>query len=147
MVRSKPKALSKNRYASSAKVRLEKKESVNKQRNALKCELENEDEVLRVFKEKASEGPAYSCCCCDRLLFENQVQKCEQEMYSKNIQAANAAEICLQEKYSHSCSTSCPKNCSKSKMWICYTCHRKILKGDIPAESAFNKMCLDDIPM
>ena len=31
-------------------------------------------------------------------------------------------------------------------MWICYTCHRKILRGDIPAESAFNQMCLDNIP-
>ncbi|XP_078311297.1 uncharacterized protein LOC144618640 [Crassostrea virginica] len=146
MVRSKTKTSSKNRYASSAKVRLEKKENVNKQRNALKSKLENEDEVVRVFKEKAMEGPAYSCCCCDRLLFENQVQKCEQEMYSKNIQAAHVAEMCLQEKYSHSCSTSCPKNCNRSKMWICYTCHRKILRGDIPAESAFNQMCLDDIP-
>ena len=102
---------------------------------------------MRAFKEKASEDPDYSCCCCDRLLFENQVNKCEQEMYSRNIQASNVAEMCFQEKYSHSCSNSCPKNCSRSNLWICYTCHRKIIKGDIPAESAFNKMCLDEIPM
>ena len=147
IIRSNTKASSKIRYASSVKVRLEKKETVIKRRNALKSTLENKDEVVRAFKEKASEGPDYSCCCCDRLLFENQVNKCEQEMYSRNIQASNVAEMCFQEKYSHSCSNSCPKNCSRSNLWICYTCHRKIIKGDIPAESAFNKMCLDEIPM
>ena len=147
VVRTKTKASSKNRYATSARVQSEKKENVNKRRNALKLKLKNEDEVVKVFKEKAKEGPDYSCCCCDRLLFEKQVQKCELEMYSKNMQAANVAEKCIQEKYIHSCSNSCPKICSRSKLWICYTCHRKILRGDVPAESAFNKMCLEDIPV
>ena len=143
---TKSKAISKERYASSSKLRLEKKENVNKRRTAHKSKLKNEHEVVRVFKEKAVQGPDYSCCCCDRLLFNKQVQRCEHEMYANNIEAANVAEMCVQEKYSHSCTNSCPKDCNRSKLWICYTCHRKILRGNIPAESAFNKMGLDDIP-
>ncbi|XP_078315563.1 uncharacterized protein LOC144619975 [Crassostrea virginica] len=145
-LRSKSRTLSKKRYATNSEVRSVKKEKVYKQRIAQKIKLKNEEEVVKMFKEKAVQGPDYSCCCCDRLLFENQVQKCEQTMYASNIQAANVAEMCVQEKYSHTCLNSCPKNCIKSKLWICFTCHRKILRGDVPAESAFNKMGVDDIP-
>jgi len=33
-----------------------------------------------------------------------------------------------------------------SKLWICYTCHRKILAGKLPEESVTNNMHLDEIP-
>lgn len=91
------------------------------------------------------QGNDYSCCCCDRLLFQNQVQRCERKTYAKNEQAANVADMCIQDKYSHQCTNSCPENCIKSKIWICYTCHRKILTGNIPAEAAINGMALEDI--
>ena len=32
-------------------------------------------------------------------------------------------------------------------LWICYTCHRKILKGKVPEESFANNLLLDDIPV
>lgn len=75
------------------------------------------------------QGNDYSCCCCDRLLFQNQVQRCERNTYAKNDQAANVAEMCIQDKYCHQCTNSCPENCIWSKLWICFTCHRKILTG------------------
>ncbi|XP_078320119.1 uncharacterized protein LOC111115941 [Crassostrea virginica] len=142
-LRSKVKADSKRRYESSAD---QKKEKVKKRRANQKHKMENEDEVVKVFREKAKLGIDYSCCCCDRLLFENQVQRCDRKMYAHNDHVAQIADLCIQEKYSHTCIESCAINCCKAKLWICYTCHRKILRGDIPAESASNKMCLDDIP-
>nr|XP_022307930.1 uncharacterized protein LOC111113930 [Crassostrea virginica] len=142
-LRSKVKADSKRRYESSAD---QKKEKVKKRRANQKHKMENEDEVVKVFREKAKLGIDYSCCCCDRLLFENQVQRCDRKMYAHNDHVAQIADLCIQEKYSHTCIESCAINCCKAKLWICYTCHRKILRGDIPAEAASNKMCLDDIP-
>lgn len=67
-------------------------------------------------------------------------------MYASNIYAANVAELCIQEKYPHNWSDSCPKNCINSKLWICFTRDRKIMRGDVPEESAFNKMGSDDKP-
>lgn len=101
---------------------------------------------MRVFREKTKQGIDYTCCCCERLLFQNQVQRCEKQTYDKNDLTANVADVCIQEKYCHQCTESCTQNCIKSKLWICYTCHRKILRKGIPAEAAANKMALEDIP-
>lgn len=35
----------------------------------------------------------------------------------------------------------------KSNLWICYTCHRKILAGNIPPESEINRLTVEDIPV
>ncbi|XP_062594109.1 uncharacterized protein LOC134255598 [Saccostrea cucullata] len=142
----KVKKASKVRYHSSAETKLQKKESVQKQRQALHVMLENIDEVVKSFKDCVRHGPEYVCCCCHRLLFENQVQGCTVEMYERNIKAAQVANLCIDKKYVHSCVSGCSPNCPKSKTWICFTCHRKILCGNVPAEAAFNKMCLEDIP-
>ncbi|XP_062615266.1 uncharacterized protein LOC134277003, partial [Saccostrea cucullata] len=144
--RSKQKAFSKKQYNSSAITKMQKKMKVKSRRIAQRARLENQEEVVRVFKEKAMLGIDYTCCCCDRLFFPNQVQRCERETYAKNEKAANIANLCIQEKYCHQCSESCTENCVKSKLWICFTCHRKIMRGSIPAEAAFNKMALEDIP-
>ncbi|XP_062579086.1 uncharacterized protein LOC134241009 [Saccostrea cucullata] len=144
--RSNIKATSKNLYHSSAIIRTQKKERVKSQRVAQQERMENQEEVVRIFKEKVMLGIDYSCCCCDRLLFQNQVQRCDPETYVKNERAANIAEICIQKRYSHQCTETCPENCIKSKLWICYTCHRKILSGKLPAEAAANKMALEDVP-
>lgn len=80
------------------------------------------------------------------VMFQNQVQKCERNTYTKNEKANAVANLCIQDKHCHKCDQSCPQNCIKSKLWICFTCHRKILSGNIPAEAAANKMALEDIP-
>nr|XP_034326029.1 uncharacterized protein LOC105328139 [Crassostrea gigas] len=144
--RSKRKASSKNQYDSSPAKKARIKERITNQKSVKRAKLENQDEIVKLFKEKAVQGIDYSCCCCDRLLFKNQVQKCEQHNYAKNEHAANVADLCIQDKYCHHCSKACPKNCVKSNLWICFTCHRKILSGNIPAEAAANKMTLEDIP-
>ncbi|XP_062621669.1 uncharacterized protein LOC134283235, partial [Saccostrea cucullata] len=144
--RSEVKESSRHQYDSSAKTRMKKKDMVKSQRNAQRARLENQEEVVKVFKEKVVQGIDYSCCCCDRLLFQNQVQRCERKAYAKTEQTAHVADLCIQDKYYHRCIESCPKDCIKSTLWICYTCHRKILSGNLPAEAAANKMALEDIP-
>ncbi|XP_062597054.1 uncharacterized protein LOC134258504 [Saccostrea cucullata] len=144
--RSEIKSLSRHQYVSNVKTRTKKKEMVKSQRSAQRARLQNQEEVVKVFKEKAVQGIEYSCCCCDRLLFQNQVQRCERKAYAKTEQTAHVADLCIQDKYCHKCIESCPKDCIKSTLWICYTCHRKILSGNLPAEAAANKMALEDIP-
>lgn len=34
----------------------------------------------------------------------------------------------------------------KCKLWICHTCHRKIILGKVPAEAEFNNLYLEPIP-
>ena len=144
--RSKLKAYNKTQYHSSQALREMKKDKVRQTRNANQAILENEDEVVKRFKQNAKQGIDYSCCCCDRLLFQNQVQTCDRKSYLKSMNAANVADLCIQEKYCHECTASCPVNCTKYRLWICFTCHRKILSGKIPAEAGANNMALEDIP-
>ncbi|XP_052713814.1 uncharacterized protein LOC128187408 [Crassostrea angulata] len=144
--RSKAKVYSKEMYASSTSVRLKKKDAVIQQRRAKSQKLENEEEVANLFKCKVKEGIDYICCSCNRLLFQNQVQRCNPNTYEKNTEAALAAEVSIQEKYFHQCSEVCLPNCTKSSLWICFTCHRKILNGKIPAEATVNNLFLEDIP-
>ncbi|XP_062597979.1 uncharacterized protein LOC134259411 [Saccostrea cucullata] len=139
-------AASKARYHSSAETKIKSKKSVQKQRKALHEMLKDIDEVVKSFKDCVRHGPEYVCCCCHRLLFENQVQGCSLDMYENNIKAAHVADLCIDKKYVHSCTSVCAHNCPKSRTWICFTCHRKILTGNVPAEAAFNKLCLEDIP-
>ncbi|XP_061177698.1 uncharacterized protein LOC133186474 [Saccostrea echinata] len=140
------KASSKLKYHFSSDAKKEKKEYVRNQRQALKVKLEDEDEVVELFKENARKGPEFTCCCCHRLLFENQVQGCAPEMYEKSQQAREVAQTCIQNNYVHQCIESCSLNCPKVSLCICFTCHRKILSGKIPAEAAANKMYLEEIP-
>ncbi|XP_062610660.1 uncharacterized protein LOC134272446 [Saccostrea cucullata] len=142
----KVKAVNKVKYHFSAAEKKKKKENVLNQRRALKVKLEDEEEVVKLFKESVRDGPDYICCCCHRLLFEHQVQRCRLDMYEKRHEAYKIALICIQEKCSHDCTLSCPVHCPQSSLWICFTCHRKILSGNIPAEAAVNNMSLEEIP-
>ncbi|XP_062580569.1 uncharacterized protein LOC134242498 [Saccostrea cucullata] len=137
---------SKASYKSSFNVQERKKKKVQQNRVINKNNMKQAEEVVRSFKENASKGPDYACTCCHRLLFKNQVQVCEHQMYEKNEAARTISHICLLDKYLHECSQSCPETCTKSSSWICYTCHRKILSGKPPPEAATNNMTLEDIP-
>ncbi|XP_061185136.1 uncharacterized protein LOC133193183 [Saccostrea echinata] len=145
-VKSNMKERSRTKYQLSEEVRNKKKEEVTQNRKLKKLNLEKEGEVIRSFKRKAMEGPSYACTCCHRLLFSKQVLACEYQMYQKSESAKCISDICLLDKYLHECSESCPESCTKSSLWICYTCHRKIMSGKAPAEAAVNSMILEDIP-
>ena len=98
------------------------------------------------FKDKASQGPVCTCICCQRLLFENQVQVYQDDLYKKKgTIIEHNARASIDSKFMHACTKEC-KDCTRSKLWICKTCHRKLLKGDLPPESAMNSLQLEDIP-
>ncbi|XP_063426085.1 uncharacterized protein LOC134709887 [Mytilus trossulus] len=56
------------------------------------------------------------------------------------------------DKYQHKCTDDCKTNCAfegtcRTSLWICYTCHRKMLKGKIPADSFSNSLLLENVPV
>ncbi|XP_052700234.1 uncharacterized protein LOC128177537 [Crassostrea angulata] len=144
--REKVKIASKASYHLSSEAKRLKKEKVSKKRQERMEKLKGEGEVVNFFRNKIKQGPEYTCCCCHRLLFENQVRGCTHEMYTMNHQARNVADLCIGDKYVHQCGASCTDYCPRSTMWVCFTCHRKIMSGKIPQEAAINKMSLEEIP-
>ena len=91
------------------------------------------------FREKSSQGPVCICTCCTRLLFEKQVQVYKDDIYRrKGKKIANNAWMSITNKVL--------QKCTGSKLWICKTCHTKLLKGDLPSESTMNSLELDEIP-
>ncbi|XP_071953317.1 uncharacterized protein [Antedon mediterranea] len=75
--------------------------------------------------------------------YRNQVMKC--------IKAKYKNKACINEKYLHLCNNECNKPCQfvespRCRLWICFTCHRKMLNGKVPAEANSNNLQLHDIP-
>ncbi|XP_041461886.1 uncharacterized protein LOC121413199 isoform X1 [Lytechinus variegatus] len=116
----------------------------NIKRNVKKeLEMSQFDNVLQEFQKIISHGPEYVCCVCLKLLFENQVMKCNKSKYK--------LQTCISEKYLHVCNSTCQLECQigqsvRSSLWICYTCHRKLQCGKVPAEAHTNNLHLHDIP-
>ena len=102
---------------------------------------------VSAFKSKSSQGPICTCVCCQRLLFENQVQMYQNHLYdNKGTHIAEKARRAVSNRVSHVCSNECKNDCTGQKLWICKTCHRKLQRGDIPPESAMNSLALEEIP-
>ena len=99
--------------------------------------------VITNFRNKLSVGPDCVCAVCLKLLFKNQVLKCNRDRYRHS-------EF-ISEKYIHKCNNECVTgDCSlsgsRSCLWICYTCQRKLIKNIIPAEASQNNLTLIEIP-
>ena len=130
-------------YQNNPMYRHEVKENNLKRSENKKQKMKNFDYVLTSFREIIAHGPEYVCCVCLKLLFEKQVKKCIKAQYQN--------QSCIIEKYVHICSSECKTECQLAKsplrcLWICFTCHRKLVKGEIPAEASVNNLELDDIP-
>ncbi|XP_074521382.1 uncharacterized protein LOC141787083 [Halichoeres trimaculatus] len=120
-------------------------------RQKLKEKSHQLDFVIEQFLEKVKDGPDFVCSVCHRLLFEHQVLHCKKDDYKKNKASALVAQTCLTDDFVHKCTQECAIPCSlldspRGQMWICYTCHYKINKGEFPAESVFNSLGLNPIP-
>ncbi|CAG2223482.1 unnamed protein product [Mytilus edulis] len=121
-------------------------ENVKDKRLLFKVAKSHIDVVVQTFKDAIKKGPEYVCACCLRLLFQNQVLECKCENYDKQL-----IQKCVTEKYVHKCSSECESNCllavsSRNKLWICYTCHRKLHRGLTPPESFCNNLQLETVP-
>ncbi|XP_078794680.1 uncharacterized protein LOC144988284 [Oryzias latipes] len=144
------KALSSRKYHQDPHFRKSVVDGIKYKRQLNKKQLEEFDVVMKQFLDKVKDGPGFVCCVCHRLLFEHQVLHCKKESYS-NAGLGLIADQCITSDYLHICKGNCSKNCewmktSRSKLWICYTCHAKIKKGKVPAESVKNNLELEPIP-
>lgn len=122
------------------------KNQVSLQRKKRKENSQNIENVINDFKDDVQKGPEYVCACCFRLLFEKQVVSCVKDKYDPIL-----GETCISEKYLHKCDEKCTSDCSyigtnRTTLWICYTCHRKLLKGIVPGDSFSNNLELEDVP-
>ncbi|XP_048256969.1 uncharacterized protein LOC125382713 [Haliotis rufescens] len=111
------------------------------------------ENVTQSFAKNISEGPEFVCSVCHRRLFKKQVVQCKRTVYeNKGSNIATVAERCITENYLHRCSDSCDDQCSfvdspEGTLWICYTCHRKLLSGKMPGEAVVNNLELTPVPM
>ncbi|XP_062574488.1 uncharacterized protein LOC134236336, partial [Saccostrea cucullata] len=144
--RESAKQQSKMKYEQDEVQRAKVKQRVTLSRNNKKEECKDIENVIEKFREEVKNGPDYVCACCLRLFFQKQVLSCTTEKYDNML-----VEICISEKYLHRCKDVCTSDCahkgtSRSELWICYTCHRKLSKGSIPAESFSNNLELEEVP-
>ncbi|XP_063436424.1 uncharacterized protein LOC134717858 [Mytilus trossulus] len=146
----KTKQASIHKYATDDEHRKNVKSQTLSKRILSKEEGKDITKVIEKFKKDVCEGPEYICACCLRLCFKNQVMEYKKDLYQKDS-AKDVADTCISDKYLHKCLDGCEDECkyqgtSRQSLWICYTCHRKIQKGKVPAESFFNNLSLDDVP-
>ena len=80
------------------------------------------------FKELIQNGPYYICVCCNRCLYKRSVVLFKEEKYSVDTE-----EIICDVIPSYD-----------DNVYICLTCHRKILKKETPCQSVTNKLQLFD---
>ncbi|CAG2231660.1 unnamed protein product [Mytilus edulis] len=135
------------KYADDDSHRCKVKQQTETRRENLKQENKQITEVIRKFKDAVEKGPECVCSCCLRLFFEKQVLICKKGSYDNSIY-----DLCTTEKYKHTCTDDCNTHCAfegtcRTSLWICYTCHRKMIKGKTPAESFSNGLMLEDVPL
>ncbi|XP_063049297.1 uncharacterized protein LOC134443443 [Engraulis encrasicolus] len=110
------------------------------------------DCAIDTFRKNVSRGPEHVCSCCHRLLFRRQVIECKPQNYAnKRPEVAKMAKRCITTQYLHVCDCDCQTECylaesPATKLWICHTCHQKILSGTLPQESVTNNLELHAIP-
>ncbi|XP_026187397.1 uncharacterized protein LOC113145179 [Mastacembelus armatus] len=129
-----------------------KVKNVNKlKRIQIKNMVKDIDYVREQFFQKVKDGPEYICSVCCRLFFKKQTLHCKRDDYKSNSRIASIAQKCISDKYLHKCSPDCTRPCilldtPRGQLWICYTCHFKISKGQMPPECIVNNLELDPIP-
>ena len=107
-------------------------ERKKKDREAKKQKHENMTGVERIemFKKLIREGPLYVCVCCNRCLYRQSVIFFSEDRYS-NIYHILQSDIVKS---------------FDNQIYICLTCHKKMLKKEIPCQSVSNKLELYSFP-
>ena len=104
------KALSKKQYDTNSEVRSVEKSRVYEERVAQKGKLKNEEEV-KIFVVLIIHVVALIGFCF-KFKLKNVNKPCMLAISTNT----NVAELCIQEKYPHNWSDSCPKNCINPKL-------------------------------
>jgi hypothetical protein len=149
---NKLKQNNKSKYRNDKTVRANKIQRSSEKRATLNNKQTEIDFVIGRFRQEVTRGPEYVCSVCHRLLFKKQVLECKRECYErKGAEVVTLANRCITLQYLHICDMECEQRCHlsdspSSKLWICHTCHRKILGGKLPEISVANSMHLSEIP-
>eukprot|EP00111_Clytia_hemisphaerica_P010069 TCONS_00029418-protein len=80
----------------------------------------NSGKRVENFKQKKQEGPSYICVMCNRSMFKKSVSGFYEQKYS----LINFEEI---ENFN-------PVTSFDGNFHVCTTCHRKLMKGEIPCQ-------------
>ena len=106
-----------------------KDKQVQTQNRRIKYNIAKKNNIISQFEKLTQKGPEFPCVCCQRLLFKNQCQSFKQDKYNMKMQT----------------SLKMDSKC-KEATWICKTCHRKLLKNEMPVEAESNGLKTDPIP-
>ncbi|VDI50596.1 Hypothetical predicted protein, partial [Mytilus galloprovincialis] len=143
LIREKYKKRQRERYRRELQYR-EKKISLVRARR-----LNSGNNIAAWFRQQVRDGLIYICSVCIKLKFKKQVVKLDIEKYlKKGKQSAAVANRCITFEFKLSCTADCPIKCEtiNHKLWICYTCHRHLLKSEVPADASANGLQLMPIP-
>lgn len=93
-------------------------------------------------------GPTYISSVCIKYKFRKQVVPPDENKYIKKKTSATVASRCLNYLFKSACTTECPIKCKtiNHKLWICYTCHRHLMKDQIPPDAYANGLQLPTVP-
>ena len=156
LFRKKMNENNKTKYRQNRTVRFNKIERSSEKRATLNNKQIEIDFVIGRFRQEVTRGPEYVCSVCHRLFFKKQVLERKRECYErKGAEVATLANRCITLQYLHICDMECEQRCHlsdspSSKLWICHTCHRKILfpvtpekvfSGDLSRKTARDKCC------
>ncbi len=102
--------------------------------------------LLSQARKAMMEMPVLACTVCHRARFKEQVKLCHRSKYPQSELVLK----CFTGKYIHQCATNCSDSsiyhARKKKEWICFTCHRHLVKGNMPPQAVINNLWLDEIP-
>ncbi|XP_050957725.1 LOW QUALITY PROTEIN: uncharacterized protein LOC127158760, partial [Labeo rohita] len=144
------KAISIRKYHGNPEHKKRVKVGMKVKRQQIKVKAEQLDFVMQRFFDLAKHGPDFVCCVCQRLLFKHQVLNCNRDYYKKKV-IGLILDKCISEEYLHKCNKNCVMPCHllntpRGNLWICYTCHYKLNKGEMPPECSSNNLRVEPIP-
>lgn len=143
--KAKIKQYSKTQYKTSEVQRKNVKTSVYARRSKSKDWVFVQDK----FRDEMKMYPDHICSVCFKLLFKKQVLICEPQTYNKNTtsEGIGLGQAYVSTKYLERCPGTERHTCSsRCKLWVCYTCHRKLLSGTMPSECFMNRLENAEVP-
>ena len=90
-------------------------------------------QATKVFHQKISIGPEYTCTCCDQLWYRLSVTKCNASLYQSCKR--EILDLCLTGVKS-----------IDGTEWICGTCHSNLKSGKLPPCAKANKASFPQQP-
>jgi len=101
-----------------------------RQAKKVKCNTDLEHSVKQLRSAFAT-GPVSICVCCKHNLYKHSVVRFDTRKYQKTAQSRKNIIHCVPEQ---------------TNSYVCITCHRMLLQGNMPAQASSNNLVLPSIP-